>query len=122
MAHTKIHNHAPQEKAKNIQPNNLQHTLHLAITKILIELFIITHSYPRLHAPLNSRNIAHLQPGQNIWLHVAYKILHMERYWPSIPHRLQHDVEAIHWARMAAKEDMNTITILMINHNNWTSQ
>ena len=91
LAHTKIHNHTPQEKAKNIQPNNLHHTLHMAITKILIEFFIITHSYPRLHAPLNSRNIAHPQPGQNIWLHAAYKILQMERYWPSIPHKSQHD-------------------------------
>jgi hypothetical protein len=31
-------------------------------------------------------------------------------------------VEAIHWARMAAKEDTNTITILITNHNDWTPQ
>jgi hypothetical protein len=26
-------------------------------------------------------------------------------------------VEAIHWARLATKEDANTATILIINHN-----
>jgi hypothetical protein len=31
-------------------------------------------------------------------------------------------VEAIHWARMATKEDPNTTTILIINHKDWTSQ
>ena len=31
-------------------------------------------------------------------------------------------VEAIYWARMAAKEDTNTITILIVNHNEWTPQ
>ena len=31
-------------------------------------------------------------------------------------------VEAIHWARMAAKEDPNTITILIVNHKDWTTQ
>ena len=31
-------------------------------------------------------------------------------------------VEAIHWARMATKEDTSTATILIINHNNWTPQ
>jgi hypothetical protein len=30
--------------------------------------------------------------------------------------------EAIHWARMAAKEDTKTITILIINHTDWTPQ
>ena len=31
-------------------------------------------------------------------------------------------LKAIHWARMVAKEDAQTITILIINHTNWTSQ
>jgi hypothetical protein len=31
-------------------------------------------------------------------------------------------VEAIHWACVAAKEDTNTITILILNHNDWTTQ
>ena len=31
-------------------------------------------------------------------------------------------VEAIHWARMTAKDDTNTITILIFNHNAWTPQ
>ena len=30
--------------------------------------------------------------------------------------------KAIHWARMAAKEDTQTITILTINHTDWTTQ
>ena len=30
--------------------------------------------------------------------------------------------EAIHWARMTAKEDTTTTTILIINHTDWTSQ
>ena len=31
-------------------------------------------------------------------------------------------LEAIHWARMVAKEDTQTIAILIINHANWTPQ
>ena len=31
-------------------------------------------------------------------------------------------VEAIQRARMATKEDANTITILIVNHNDWTTQ
>ena len=31
-------------------------------------------------------------------------------------------LEAIHWARMAAKEDAQTITILIVNHMDWTPQ
>ena len=31
-------------------------------------------------------------------------------------------LEAIHWVRMAAKEDTQTITILIVNYNDWTSQ
>ena len=31
-------------------------------------------------------------------------------------------VEAIHWARMAAMKYTNTSTILIINHNDWTTQ
>ena len=35
----------PKRKPKNIQPENLHHTLHPEITKMLIESFEITHSY-----------------------------------------------------------------------------
>ena len=31
-------------------------------------------------------------------------------------------LQAIHWARMAAKEDTQTSTILIINHQDWTPQ
>lgn len=31
-------------------------------------------------------------------------------------------LEAIHWARMDAKEDARTIAILITNHKDWTSQ
>ena len=31
-------------------------------------------------------------------------------------------LEAIHWARMAAKEDTHTLTILIVNHKDWTTQ
>jgi hypothetical protein len=31
-------------------------------------------------------------------------------------------LKAIHWARMAAKEDARTITILIANHKDWTPQ
>jgi hypothetical protein len=31
-------------------------------------------------------------------------------------------LEVLHWARMAAKEDAQTITILIINHKDWTPQ
>ena len=48
-------------------------------------------------------------------------ILHMERYRPSIPYGLEYDCGSYNWARMAAKEDTNTTTILIVNHNDWTS-
>ena len=51
---------------------------------------------------------------------------HAQSYkWKGIgAHPTDHNttIEAIHWARMAAKEDPNTITILIINHNDWTTQ
>jgi hypothetical protein len=31
-------------------------------------------------------------------------------------------LEAIHWPRMAAKEDNQTTTILIVNYKDWTTQ
>ena len=31
-------------------------------------------------------------------------------------------LEAIHWARMATKEDAHIVTILLVHHNDWTTQ
>jgi hypothetical protein len=46
----------------------------------------------------------------------------MARHWVRTPPDYNTTIEAIHWVRMAAKEDTNTFTILVVNHNDSTSQ
>ena len=43
----------------------------------------------------------------------------MERNWICSPHNEKEAETAIHWARLAAKNDPNTITILTIPDNKW---
>ena len=43
----------------------------------------------------------------------------MERSWIRPPHNEKEAETAIHWARLAAKNDPNTITILTILDNKW---
>ena len=115
----------PKKKPKTILPKNLHDTIHPTITKTLIKSFNITHSYysspltcptqlTRFYSPHNRDKIfgslGHAQSSR--WKGIG--LAHPTYYKTTI--------EAIHWARMAAKEDVDTITILIINHNDWTPQ
>ena len=125
MAHTKIHNHTPQEKTKKIQPNNLHNALHPTITKTLIESFKITHLYysSPLTCPTQLTQYHSLHNRDKIFGSMGHA---QSTRWKGIglahPTDYNTIVEAIHWARMAAKEDTNTVTILITNHNDWTPQ
>ena len=118
LSHTHTHTYI-------IQLNNLHHTLHPTITKTLIESFHITHSY--CSSPLTCPT----QLTKYSSLHNRDKILGSMRTAQSfkwqgtcIAYPTDHHttVEAIHWTIVAAKEDINTTTIHIINHNDWTSQ
>ena len=115
----------PKKIRKTILPNNLHHTLHPTITKALIESFNITHSYysslftcptqlTRFYSPHNRDKIfgslGHAQSSRWKGIGLAH------------PMDYNTTIEAIYWARMAAKEDVDTVTILIINHNDWTPQ
>jgi hypothetical protein len=115
----------PKRKPKNIQPKNMHHTIHLTIIKTLIESHKITHSYysspltcptqlTQYHSPHNRDiifgSMGHAQISRWKGIGLAYPTEHKTT------------VEAIHWAIMEAKEDTNTATILIINHNDWTPQ
>ena len=103
----------------------MHHTIHPTIIKTLIQSFKITYSYysspltcpiqlTQYHSPHNRDKIfGSMGQAQNFkWKDIG------------LAHPTNHNttVEAIHWARMAAKEDTNTATIFIINHNDWTPQ
>ena len=113
----------PKKKPKIIQPRNLHQKLHPEITKTLINSFKITHSYysspltcpiqlTQYHSPHNRDilfgSMGHANSSRWSGIGLAF---------PTDHHTT---VEAIHWARIAAKEDARTITILIVNHKDWT--
>jgi hypothetical protein len=115
----------PKKKPKTIQPQNLHHTLHPEIIKTLITTFQITHSYysspltcpiqiTQFHSPHNRDiifgSLGHAKSSKWTGIGLAF------------PTDYNTTVEAIHWARMAAKEDPTTVTILIANHKDWTTQ
>ena len=95
---------------------------HPKIIKTLIDSHKITHSYyspltcptqlTQYNSPYNRDiifgYIGHAQISRWKGIGLAYPTDHKTT------------VEAIHWARMAAKEDTNTAIILIINHNRST--
>ena len=107
----------PKKKPKTILPKNLHHTLHPIITNTLIESFNITHSYysspltyptqlTQFYTPHNRDKIfgslGHTQSSR--WNNIG------------LAHPMDYNttVEAIHWAHMATKENLNTITVLAL--------
>jgi DNA-directed RNA polymerase subunit L len=115
----------PKKKPKTIQTNNLHHTLHSPITTTLIESFKITHSYYSSPLTCPTQLTQYYSPHNRDKLFGSLGHAQSSR-WQGIglAHPPDHNttIEAIHWARMAAKEDTNTFTILIVNHNDWTSQ
>ena len=115
----------PKKKPKIIHPNNNHNTLHPDIIRLLIDSFQITHSYysspltcptklTQYNSPHNCDiifgSLGHAQSSRWKGIGLAYPTDHKTT------------LEAIHWARMAAKEDKHTATILIVNHNDWTPQ
>ena len=107
------------------QPNNLHHTLHPDITKLLIDSFKITHSYYSYPLTCPIQLTHYNSPHNRDILFGSMGHVKFSR-WKGIGLAFPMDhnttLEAIHWARMAAKEDVHTITILIVNHKNWTTQ
>ena len=94
--------------------------MHPTITKILIESLKITHSYYSSPFTCPTQLTQYYSPHNRD--KITGSMGHAQSYkWKGIglAHPTYHKptVEAIHWARMAAKEDANTITILIVNHN-----
>ena len=58
----------------------------------------------------------------NIWLARHAKSSKWTGLGLAFPRDYNTTLEALHWARMAAKEDPDTVTILIANHKDWTSQ
>ena len=103
----------------------MHHTIHPAIIKILIESFKITYSYysSPLTCPIQLTQY-HSPHNRDKIFGSTGQIQTFKWKGTGLAHSTDHNttVEAIHWARMAAKEITNTTTILIINHNDWTSQ
>ena len=115
----------PKKKPKNIPPNNLHHTLHPDITKLLIESYKITHSY--YSSPLTCPMQLTRYNSPHNWDILFGSMGHAKSsHWRGIGLAFSTDhnttLEAIHWARMATKEDTHTLTILIVNHKDWTTQ
>ena len=114
-----------KKKPKIIQPNNNHYTLHPKITKFLVKSFKITHSY--YPSPLTCPIQIMQYDSPHNWNIIFGSVGHAKSSrWKGIglAHPTEHDttLEAIHWARMAAKEDKHAITILIVNHIDWTTQ
>lgn len=114
----------PKKKPKNIRPSNLHHTLHPDITKLLIESFKITHTY--YSSPLTCpTQLTQYNSPHSIDILFGSMGHAKSSCWKGkglvFPTNHNSILEAIHWARMAAKEDKQTITILTINYKDWTS-
>ena len=115
----------PKRKPKNIQPKNMHLTIHPTIIQTLIEAHKITHSYysSPLTCPIQLTQYRSPHNRDIIFGSMGHALISR---WTgcglTYPTYHKTTVEAIHWARMATKEDPNTATILIINHNDWTPQ
>ena len=99
--------------------------LHPEITKVLINSFKITHSY--YSSPLTCRTqlMQYNSPHTRDIIFGSMRHAKSSR-WTGLglacPTDHNTTLEAIHWARMATKEDAQTITILIVNHKDWAPQ
>lgn len=120
MAHPKIYDNSSQEKTQERtqsqqQPpysspndNNPNHRCLPNTTLILLLVHYIPGSTHNLQLALYSR--------RSIWLIWTSQIIKMSRGWPSPPSKPNFTMEAIHWARMAVKKDLNTTTVIVCHH------
>ena len=125
LVHTKIYNHTSKKIPKKISNPSTNITLHPEITKLLINSFKTTHSYysSLLTYPmqLTHYNSSH---SSDILLGSMGHAKSFKWYGVGLAYPTNHNttLKAIHWARVEAKEDAHTITILIVNHKDWTPQ
>jgi hypothetical protein len=101
-----------------------QYTLPLEILDLLIETFKITTSY--FSSPITCSTkidtFYSLFQRDSIFGSKGSAYTHK---WQNIgyahPHNTENTHKAIHWARLAAQENQNTITILAIPDEEWTT-
>jgi hypothetical protein len=124
MANPEIHNYTPEEKTKYHmanQPTPNTTSRHHQTTNRILQ---ITHAYcsspltcPTQLTQYNSPHNKDIKFGSmgytksSRWLGIGL----------AFPQDHNSTLEAIHWARMAAKEDNQTITILIVNYKDWTT-
>ena len=115
----------PKKKPKNISPTNLHHTLHPDINKVLIESFKITHTYHATPLTCPTQLTQYNSPHTRDIIFGSMGHTKSSRWKGTglaFPKDHKSTLEAIHWARMAAKEDEHTTTILIVNYKDWTTQ
>ena len=114
-----------EKKPKSILPINQHQSIHPTITILLITTFQLTHSY--YSSPLTSplllkrHNLPHTR---NTIFGSQGCALASKWNGTGYAHPTNHrtTTKSIHWARMATKENPHNMTIMTLNHKDWTSQ
>ena len=115
----------PKKKPKHILTNNQHHTIPPEITELLINSFQITHSYYSSPLTCPIQITQYNSPHTRDIIFGSLGHAHSSRWKGhglAFPPDYNTTLQAIHWARMAAKENTHTSTILIINHQDWTPQ
>jgi hypothetical protein len=101
-----------------------QYTLPLKILDLLIETFKITTSYFSSPVTCSTKIDTFYSPFQRDSIFGSKGSAYTHK-WQNIgyayPHNIENTHKAIHWARLAAQENQNTITILAIPDEEWTT-
>lgn len=91
--------------------------------------YLLNHSIPHTpttpppHMPYTTNTIPLTPQMQHpIQTHGTLSQLQMNEYWTTTPNGPQHHLGSHILARMVAKEDHNTTTILIVNQWDWSNQ
>ena len=109
----------PKRKPKKHNPNNNHQTLHPSTLQALIETYNITHSYysSPLTCPITITQ--YNSPHNRDIIFGSTGHTHSSK-WAGVglahPPYLKTAITSIYWARMAAQENHNTKTVVIINH------
>jgi hypothetical protein len=109
----------PKRKPKKHNPNNNHQTLHPTTLQALIETYNITHSYysSPLTCPITLTQ--YNSPHNRDIIFGSTGLAHSSKWKGNglaHPPDLKTAMTSIHWARMAAQENHNIATIIIINH------
>jgi hypothetical protein len=101
-----------------------QYTLPLEILDLIIETFKITTSYFSSPVTCSTKINTFYSPFQRDSIFGSRGLAYSHK-WQNIgyahPHNTENTHQAIHWARLTAQENQNTITILTIPDEEWTT-